>query len=102
MTSAGSRRQAQGRGRVVEEDGRADRVRADWWSDALVRQVATRHPAPVVEVYSTAPAPKGKKTGTGGEPRAASGSGVWAAPATRHTTSGQPPARNPREGSSAA
>ena len=41
---------------VVDEDGTADRVRADYWSDALLRQVAAAHPAPVVESF-TRPAP---------------------------------------------
>jgi S-DNA-T family DNA segregation ATPase FtsK/SpoIIIE len=31
---------------VIEEDGSADRVRADFWPDPLVQAVATRHPAP--------------------------------------------------------
>ncbi|GAB3055128.1 hypothetical protein GCM10027053_14930 [Intrasporangium mesophilum] len=31
---------------VIEEDGSADRVRADFWPDHLVQAVATRHPAP--------------------------------------------------------
>ncbi|MFC7596409.1 FtsK/SpoIIIE domain-containing protein [Terrabacter sp. GCM10028922] len=30
---------------VIEEDGSADRVRADFWPDTLVRDVATRHRA---------------------------------------------------------
>ncbi|MGZ4699102.1 MAG: hypothetical protein ACXVGT_16195, partial [Oryzihumus sp.] len=38
---------------VVDEDGSTDRVRADWWSDQLVRQVATSHPAPMVEDLTT-------------------------------------------------
>ncbi|WP_246092261.1 FtsK/SpoIIIE domain-containing protein [Oryzihumus leptocrescens] len=80
---------------VVDEDGAMDRVRADWWSDQLVRQVATQHPAPVVEAVATAAPGKGGR-GTGGVPRAGSGSGVPAAPATGHTTSGRTPARNPR------
>ncbi|WP_374968184.1 FtsK/SpoIIIE domain-containing protein [Terrabacter sp. BE26] len=33
---------------VIEEDGSADRVRADFWPDDLVRNVATTHPAPYV------------------------------------------------------
>lgn len=33
---------------VIEEDGAADRVRADFWPDELVRDVATHHPAPYV------------------------------------------------------
>lgn len=33
---------------VIEEDGSADRVRADFWPDELVRDVATHHPAPYV------------------------------------------------------
>lgn len=33
---------------VIEEDGSADRVRADFWSDDLVRDVATLHPAPYI------------------------------------------------------
>lgn len=33
---------------VIEEDGSADRVRADFWPDDLVRDVATHHPAPYV------------------------------------------------------
>ncbi|GAA6525035.1 FtsK/SpoIIIE domain-containing protein [Intrasporangium sp. DVR] len=35
---------------VIEEDGSADKVRADFWPDQLVRDVATWHPAPFVEV----------------------------------------------------
>lgn len=31
---------------VIEEDGSADRVRADFWPDDLVRDVAAHHPAP--------------------------------------------------------
>lgn len=31
---------------VIEEDGSADRVRADFWPDTLVRDVAARHRAP--------------------------------------------------------
>ena len=34
---------------VIEEDGSADRVRADFWPDQLVRDVATWHPAPLVD-----------------------------------------------------
>jgi S-DNA-T family DNA segregation ATPase FtsK/SpoIIIE len=33
---------------VIEEDGSADRVRADYWPDDLVRDVATHNPAPYV------------------------------------------------------
>ena len=33
---------------VIEEDGSADRVRADYWPDDLVREVATHNPAPYV------------------------------------------------------
>ncbi|MBC9822552.1 FtsK/SpoIIIE domain-containing protein [Terrabacter sp. MAHUQ-38] len=31
---------------VIEEDGSADRVRADFWPDTLVRDIAARHRAP--------------------------------------------------------
>ncbi|GAA2497134.1 hypothetical protein [Terrabacter carboxydivorans] len=34
---------------VIEEDGTADQVRADFWPDQLVREVAILHPAPVAE-----------------------------------------------------
>lgn len=33
---------------VIEEDGSADRVRADFWPDDVVRYVAIHHPAPYV------------------------------------------------------
>ena len=33
---------------LIEGDGSADRVRADFWPDDLVRSVAVRHPAPYV------------------------------------------------------
>ena len=39
---------------MVDEDGTADRVRADFWSDALLRHVAAAHPAPVVEHFDSA------------------------------------------------
>lgn len=39
---------APGTGWVVQEDGTADRVRADWWQDDLVRKVAGAFCAPVV------------------------------------------------------
>lgn len=34
---------------VIEEDGSADQVRADFWPDQLVRDVATGHPAPLAD-----------------------------------------------------
>ena len=40
---------APGTAYVVDEDGTIDRVRADYWPDDLVRQVAATHPAPVHE-----------------------------------------------------
>ena len=40
---------APGCGWLVDDDGTADRVRADHWPDPLVRAVATRYPAPVLE-----------------------------------------------------
>ena len=40
---------APGCGWVIDDDGTADRVRADHWPDPLVRQVATRYPAGVLE-----------------------------------------------------
>ena len=39
---------APGCGWVVEDDGTADRVRADHWPDPLVRAVAARYPAPIL------------------------------------------------------
>ena len=38
---------APGTGYVVGDDGTVDLVRAHWWSDQLVREVAATHPAPV-------------------------------------------------------
>ncbi len=38
---------APGTAYVVDEDGTVDRVRADYWPDDLVRQVAATYPAPV-------------------------------------------------------
>lgn len=32
---------------VVADTGTVDRVRADYWPDQLIRQVAARHPSPV-------------------------------------------------------
>ena len=40
---------APGCGWVIEDDGTADRVRADHWPDPLVRTVAARYPAPILE-----------------------------------------------------
>lgn len=40
---------APGTGWIVQEDGTADRVRADWWQDDLVRKVAGAYSAPVAE-----------------------------------------------------
>lgn len=40
---------APGTAYVVDEDGTVDRVRADYWPDDLVRQVAATHPTPVHE-----------------------------------------------------
>ncbi len=37
---------------VIDEDGSADKVRADFWPDELVRSVAARHRAPYVEPSS--------------------------------------------------
>ncbi|EWT06663.1 cell division protein FtsK [Intrasporangium chromatireducens Q5-1] len=36
---------------VIDEDGTADRVRADYWPDRLVREVATHHPAPALHAH---------------------------------------------------
>jgi S-DNA-T family DNA segregation ATPase FtsK/SpoIIIE len=47
---------APGCGWLVEDDGAADRVRADHWPDPLVQAVAQRYPAPVLE-QPQAPAP---------------------------------------------
>ena len=38
---------APGTGYVVGDDGTVDLVRAHWWSDQLVREVAATHPAPI-------------------------------------------------------
>ncbi|MFC7596330.1 FtsK/SpoIIIE domain-containing protein, partial [Terrabacter sp. GCM10028922] len=47
---------------VIEEDGSADRVRADFWPDTLVRDVAARHRAPHT---TTAPAEAGESVDLG-------------------------------------
>ena len=70
---------------VVDEDGSADRVRADWWSDQMVRQVAARHPALVAEDLLAARGGQGK-THTCDVP-AADSVGVRAAPAPGKPTS---------------
>lgn len=41
---------------LIEENGSADRVRADFWPDELVRSVAVRHPAPYA-LHDADPAP---------------------------------------------
>ena len=45
---------AQGSAWVVEDDGTVDRVRADYWPDPLIRQVANAYAAPVVASPSDA------------------------------------------------
>ncbi|GAA1262150.1 S-DNA-T family DNA segregation ATPase FtsK/SpoIIIE [Oryzihumus leptocrescens] len=73
---------------VVEEDGSTDRVRADWWSDQLVRQVAALHPSPVVEGLPVAPAqPADIPVGSDDVTRADSGPRVRATPASRQRKS---------------
>ena len=44
--------EAPGTGYVLAEDGSTVKVRADYWSDDLVRDLATRYPAPA-EALST-------------------------------------------------
>ena len=42
--------EAPGTGYVLAEDGSTVKVRADYWSDDLVRDLATRYPAPSDEL----------------------------------------------------
>ncbi len=46
---------APGTGYVVGDDGTVDLVRADWWSDELVRQAAATYPAPIAAAAGANP-----------------------------------------------
>jgi S-DNA-T family DNA segregation ATPase FtsK/SpoIIIE len=48
---------------VLTDEGTADKVRADFWPDDLVRAVAAAHPAPVVESLTHAPPTDGEDEG---------------------------------------
>ena len=63
---------------MVSDDGTVDRVRADWWSDELVRDVAATFPAP------TAAAPTAESIEDACVARA-SCTARWAAQATQLT-----------------
>jgi S-DNA-T family DNA segregation ATPase FtsK/SpoIIIE len=49
---------APGTGYVVGDDGTVDLVRADWWSDELVRQVAEAYPAALPVAAAGGPTPE--------------------------------------------
>lgn len=49
---------AQGTAWIIDEDGSTDRIRADYWSDDLIRRVASLYPAdPVAAPGAVAPEP---------------------------------------------
>lgn len=54
---------------VVSDDGSAERVRADYWSDDVVRELAAQYPAAVVETVDEAPSDSAEPVGRARSPR---------------------------------
>ena len=79
---------AQGMAWVVDDAGHADRVRADYWPDDLIRQVAARYPCPVPFTLPTPTAEDPERSDSAPRPSRTTSAGSARATRRPRSTSG--------------
>lgn len=82
---------------VVEDTGAADRVRADYWPDDLVRDVAGRYPAPVATALPEDIGPDLASRVSASRPTAASSTAGSTSAGSPGGSSARPRQRSPRK-----